>query len=58
MTLEELRQVLAEGYNYSAERAADIDLTIDQRTYQAGRASALIQVLGQLDKIISEKVGA
>ena len=58
MTIEELRETLAEGFNYSSKMAADKDLPMEQRTYQAGRASALIQVLGHLLDVTSEKVGA
>jgi hypothetical protein len=58
MTLEELRVLLANGYNYSQADATNEELTKSDRDFQAGRASAFLQVLGQLNKILSEKVGA
>lgn len=58
MTLEELRETLAEGFNYSSKMAADKDLPIEQRNYQAGRAGALMQVLGHLLEVTNEKAGA
>jgi hypothetical protein len=58
VTLEELRETIADGFNYSSKMAADESLKIEYRTYQAGRAGALMQVLGHLLDVTSEKVGA
>ena len=58
MTIEQLRETLAEGFNYSCKMAADESLTIHQRNYQAGRAGALMQVLGHLLEITSETANA
>jgi hypothetical protein len=58
MTIEQLRETVAEGFNYSSTMSANKDLPMQERTYQAGRAGALMQVLGHLLEIADEKASA
>jgi hypothetical protein len=52
--INELRNAVMNGHNYASADATNEDLDKSNRDFQSGRASAFLQVLGHLNKIVRE----